>query len=315
MTMRSLAKIAAIGLAMLVTFSSCTFEYFEDEMNYKVYVPEFKQKLVENCRVILWNTATGEKAGDIFAMSNQTEDNVLEQGIFAFRVGPGSYRACVLTDVDSVGHYGTEDLQLSSFALDRKDNSVFKAPRSMLFDYIERTLIAQGQEVCDTAKVELYPAKLTVRYRGNDVPAETCRKARMRLTNIATEQRVMLDTLTSGVRDAKTDYIFDNVEAYPLSGDGARFEVSGLLFPTVENEMLKLHIEFKDAASRVIAAYAFSLSTRDSKPLRIFHSQHVIIDIYNEGFMITIRGWDDHINAGEVEIDGGKHNKTDGIKD
>ena len=68
----------------------------------------------------------------------------------------------------------------------------------MKFDYINRELVAQGMIVTDTARLELYPAIIKVRYRGTDVSAETVKKAAMTLSNTATRQQISLDTITSG---------------------------------------------------------------------------------------------------------------------
>lgn len=68
----------------------------------------------------------------------------------------------------------------------------------MKFDYINRELVAQGMIVTDTARLELYPAIIKVRYRGTDVSAETVKKTAMTLSNTATRQQISLDTITSG---------------------------------------------------------------------------------------------------------------------
>lgn len=307
MSLRRFAIHTAYCLTMLLTLGSCTFDYFEDDMNYKVFVPEFKERTIRNCRVLVWDKKTGRLVGDRYARVGATNDNVLDAGIFAFRIPPANYKTCVLTDTDSVGFNDIADLTTASFSLDNDGDRRYKEPAYMKFDYINRELVAQGMIVTDTARLELYPAIIKVRYRGTDVSAETVKKAAMTLSNTATRQQISLDTITSGPTDSYTLYNYNDVEPWPQAAEGAKFEFSGLLIPTKENELMHLALNMCDDEGHSIRSYRFALTDRESKPITILHGRVFIIDIYNEGFMITIEGWDESILGGSVEIDGGKN--------
>ncbi len=43
MSLRRFAIHTAYCLTMLLTLGSCTFDYFEDDMNYKVFVPRVQR--------------------------------------------------------------------------------------------------------------------------------------------------------------------------------------------------------------------------------------------------------------------------------
>ena len=45
------------GVAVLLSLASCTYDYFEDETNYQVFVPEVLNKTVSDCRVLVYNDA------------------------------------------------------------------------------------------------------------------------------------------------------------------------------------------------------------------------------------------------------------------
>lgn len=306
MSLRRLAINAAYCLMTLIGTVSCTYDYFEDDMNYKVYVPEFKERSIRNCRVLVWNAETGTLVGDRFATVGQTGDNVVDAGIFAFRIPPAKYKTCVLTDTDSIGFSDIPDLGSAFFSLDRRENGSFREPDYMQFDYIDRELVAQGMIVTDTARLEQYPGILKVRYRGTDVPAESLKRAVMRLSGIGTEQKISLDTITSGPEDAYTTYDFREITPWPQAAEGAKFEFSGFLFPTVEDRLMYLSLDMIGENGSTIHSYRFALTNKESSPIRILHGMTYIIDIYNEGFIITIEGWDDTILGGSVEIDGGK---------
>lgn len=298
--MRSLAFKISACLVMLVACASCTYDYFEDDMNYKVFVPEFRDGLLTDCRVMIWDTETGKLVGDRYARTGETRDNLVDLGIFPFRIAPGNYKVMVLTNTDSVEFRGHDDLASAAFALSSKDDGIFKSPAMMYFQYIPRELELQGKLVVDTAQIEQYPARITVRYRGGAVSADACKKVKMRLSNIGHEQYVKLDTLTSGEQDRHSDYWYNEIEPYPLSGEGARFETSCLLFPSKDNEMKTLIVDYKTSDDNILAHYVITLLKTESEPLILRHGEHAIIDIYNEGFTFTINGWSDNISGSEV---------------
>ena len=44
--------IAFTGVIILLLLASCTYDYFKDETNYQVYVPEVVDNKVSDCRVL-----------------------------------------------------------------------------------------------------------------------------------------------------------------------------------------------------------------------------------------------------------------------
>lgn len=306
--MRRLATYLFATIAMILGLSSCTYDYFEDEMNYKVFVPEFKDKSIDNCRILIWNTETGELVAERFARVNETGDNLLDDGIFAFHLPPGSYKSCVLANTDSVGFYDKEDLAYAAFCLDRKESGHFKSPGPLKFDYINRSLDLVDKMVTDTASIKMYPATLTLRYRGNDVDPHLVGSAKITLEFVGTEQKVALDTLTSGVKTATIEYPFREINPFPISAEGAAMEFNTLVFPTMEDSLVVLTLELYDPAGKRLITYRFGLYA-GNEPLRMLYGRRYIIDLYNEGFYITIEGWDETILGGEIIIDGGQNKK------
>ena len=78
-------------------------------------MPEFKERTIRNCRVLVWDKKTGRLVGDRYARVGATNDNVLDAGIFAFRIPPANYKTACWTDTDSVGFNDIADLTTASF--------------------------------------------------------------------------------------------------------------------------------------------------------------------------------------------------------
>ena len=54
--------IVFTGVIILLLLASCTYDYFKDETNYQVYVPEVVDNKVSDCRVLVYDE-TGTLVG------------------------------------------------------------------------------------------------------------------------------------------------------------------------------------------------------------------------------------------------------------
>ena len=98
------------GVAVLLSLASCTYDYFEDETNYQVFVPEVLNKTVSDCRVLVYNDA-GTLVGARYATSPWDKDPRMEAGLFSFRLTPGEYKVYCYTNTDSLTFVdGTEQI-------------------------------------------------------------------------------------------------------------------------------------------------------------------------------------------------------------
>ena len=81
--------------------------------------------------------------------------------------------------------------------------------------------------MADSARLELYPAIIKVRYRGTDVSAETVKESGDDpFQHTATRQQISLDTITSvASTDSYTLYNYNDVEPWPQAAEGAKFGV------------------------------------------------------------------------------------------
>lgn len=104
------------GVAVLLSLASCTYDYFEDETNYQVFVPEVLNKTVSDCRVLVYNDA-GTLVGARYATSPWDKDPRMEAGLFSFRLTPGEYKVYCYTNTDSLTFVDGQHLDASAFIL------------------------------------------------------------------------------------------------------------------------------------------------------------------------------------------------------
>ena len=106
-------------LAVLLFQISCTYDYFEDETNYILYVPEVEEGSVTDCSVFVY-----ADSGQLIAkktMSTQTvKDPRMAQGLFGFKLFPGSYKVYCYTNTDSISFSNISKLQEAAFTAHKR---------------------------------------------------------------------------------------------------------------------------------------------------------------------------------------------------
>lgn len=112
-----------IGVTALF-LASCTYDYFEDETNYQLFVPEVLNKTVSDCRVLVYNNA-GVLVGTRYATSPWDENPRMAAGLFGFKLQPGEYKVYCYTNTDSISFVDERHLGNSAFVLEKR---LFRTP-------------------------------------------------------------------------------------------------------------------------------------------------------------------------------------------
>lgn len=292
----------------LFAATACTYNYFEGTVNYRVYVPEIEQQLISNCHVAIYELSTGLLAAQSYAEGNNgdSEQTDLASGIFNFRLEEGEYKVCVFANIHNVSHNPGESLNDAHFALTQDlDCNGFTSPGNLLFDYIARPHDGVT-EVVDTARIRPYPAEIEVRYRATLSDYDAVKGANLVIHNVAHKQHFAADTIpVIEENDSHAHYTFPQPAKYPIDADGAVFSFSTYLFPTAPESPLSLSLTLLDANGDGIISHDYRLY-RDAKPIDLHCGDKAIIDIYNNGIIVGIIGWDETISGSVSDVAGTK---------
>lgn len=311
MSGKTIKRILACAPAlMLLASASCTYNYFEGTINYRVFVPEVRDHQVNNCHVLIYDRATGALTAQGYTEGGQTttDQSKIAEGIFEFRLDKGEYRVCVLANTENVEFNPDPVHENALFQLVGHPVAPFtQQPGDLRLDYIDRPHDG-ATEITDTAAIIRYPARIDVRYRATDVDADAVGKAIVRINNVASVQKLSADTVPEAVEGSHALYEFDSPAKYPADADGAIFQFTAYLFPTAPESVLDLvlHLSGKDGNS--LANYTHGLRLPDTSPLVLTPGDRAIIDINNNGITVSLVGWDSAIDGSESEIGGKKPN-------
>lgn len=284
-------------VASLFSYTACTYDYFVDETNYIVYIPEVKDKQVDDCRVMIYDKS-GLLVGDKSTLTS-TNDAKIDLGLFTFRLPAGDYKVYCYANTDGIAFSDEESLETSALNLcTHEAGDAYVQPSDVFFDIREHTVKHPGILVTDTAEIDRYVGKITVRFKNFPFNVADLASIDLLAEGVATKQHLKHDTLTACVADGDVMRHMDDLNTISLSN--GVLEVEHLYFPSVENSYTTLNFTFIDSGGNQIARIPVGVVDPDTNvPKRLYHGKHIAIEV--DRYLITtiqLVGWDDDIQTG-----------------
>lgn len=291
------------SVAAILSFTSCTYDYFEDETNYLVFVPEVLNKTVSDCRVMVYDDA-GTLVSSRYASSPWDSDPRMAIGQFCFRLPPGEYKVYCYTNTDSLLFVDSQSLETSAFRLKESawKGAGYAQPSDLFYQKLAPAIVHAGYFYTDTVQAERYTGRITVRFK--DFPGDVSRIDRVQLQaeGAPTMQKLKNDTLTT--RLAATDVMY-HLDKLPEQQTPGILEVDHRYLPSIDGEYLRLVFTFLDAGGAVINRLPVEVVERATGvPLRLLHGQRLIINIKSYTVVdMSVVGWDEDIESGNTDME------------
>jgi hypothetical protein len=293
------------GVLFACLIVSCTYDYFVDETNYKVFVPEVAAGTVSDCYVAVYDEAGTLVRSRRAGTSN--DDPRVKAGLFSFRLPPGKYTAHCYADVKEMQLEEAASRDEAFIALKRvtppagyDGEHAHGLPSEMLFRKLLPEIGNRFEPRVDTATLERYVGKITVLFKNLPVSPEVAR-VQLEATGVATRQYFGRDTLSS--RFTEEDYIFDEAPVSPAIA-GASWEMSGCYFPSIDGQVMRLNLRFIDAEGKMLNNIAVEVvDPLTSLPLPLLHGRRIVLEIDTYTVVgIGIAGWDEDIKHSGKDI-------------
>ncbi len=291
------------GVAVLLSLASCTYDYFEDETNYQVFVPEVLNKTVSDCRVLVYNDA-GTLLGARYATSPWDKDPRMEAGLFSFRLTPGEYKVYCYTNTDSLTFVDGQHLDASAFILKSSSTGPnrYVQPSDILFQKFVPAIVHPGILQTDTAALERYTGRITVRFKKFPGNVSHIKKVQLLAEGAPVMQYLKNDTLTGRLTPEDKMFHFGTL---PVQEKADVLEVDHRFIPSVENEPMRLNYTFLDENGAVINHLPVEVTERETGlPLRLLHGKRIIIEIESYTVIkISVVGWNEDIESGDTDME------------
>ncbi len=289
---------------MLLWFTSCTFDYFEDETTYQVFVPEVLDNAVSDCRVLVY-----DKAGTLVDTRHGIGphwggDPRMAAGLFTFQLVPGEYDVYCYTNTDSLSFVDNRRMETSAFVLNNHpaEDGFYVHPSELMFQKRSPVLPHPGILLTDTARLEHYTGRVTVRFK--NLPADVRRIAHVRLQaeGVGVAQYLRLhDVGTSRFTDNDRIHHYGEL---PEQTRGDILEVDHGYLPSIEGVPMRLHFTFLAGNGETLVQVPVDVKDRDTGlPLRLLSGERIIIEIDAYTIIrISIVGWDEDIKSGNTDM-------------
>lgn len=326
------------GFALLgFTLFSCTYDYFEDETNFLVYVPQIKEGTIKNYYIAFHDESGNHILTRTVTLPldlSDTRNDVVKEGILKFKMNPGNYRITSFADY-------TPDRLTTGEAFDNSFKGEIKCDPAAFHPHDE--VLENDYEISSTnprflmTRATVYPighpqGKDPVLIDMND---STFFKGRVDIDFKGLPSQVA--TIVVGYRGVGTMLYFSSfvgryadldrvLASYPASGGGGTISLSGnLLYPSAgcktntksvpaAEQPLELDVYLYGSNGSMIGIFSFTdedfRALADSKKPKdgngnpvtslVLYPRQTIKFTFQEFMVVSIdlQGWEDTTEGG-----------------
>ncbi|RNC65913.1 hypothetical protein D7D25_05180 [Proteiniphilum sp. X52] len=249
----------------LIFSVSCTYDYFEDETNYVIYVPKANAELItdeyriEDIHIYIYNSETLEKQKS--ASFPFQENARMKLGNFNFRLFPGSYSTYCFANTGEINFHQMASRQDATFGLPESDNMEYRYPGSLPRFSVEITnpkINYPGPLVVDTAYFnKRYSGRICVAFKKLTkinplLSYSNIKNVKIAATGTGTYQRMSLLTDSVHTRSSSytsSDKVIMDCIPYENPYEDYSFGIDGYFFPSLsdaEGLPISLTMDFID---------------------------------------------------------------------
>jgi len=297
-------------LSVLLLIPSCTYDYFEDETNYVVYVPKADKELrtetysIEDLSIFIYNDGLYKEK---YSHSPFAENARSMSGNFNFRLYPGSYNVYCFTNVEEVSFENLNTYNEARFDLQQLTDGTYEEPSAI---YVERktpTITFPGPVVIDTTLFERkYVGRICVAFKELTklrpfLTYNNIKEIQIEASGIGVTQ--YLSALTDSVntrssRNNVEDKMWLIAETFEIEYKDFDFGIQNYYFPSPdlsvegrENEPIVLKLSFVSQSGDILYIQSVRVADKTGKPIVLHMNETLVVEI--DGNNIQVLSLDD----------------------
>jgi hypothetical protein len=301
MKINKLLAMTLLGVTAACLSTSCTYDYFVDETNYRVYVPGVANGTISDCFVAVY-----DEKGQLMR-SRRTglpeSDPRVAMGIFSFQLPPGKYTAYCYANGEEIQIAGEKSEEHAFIAMKplASPANAYAQPSEVNYQILETEIKPDYKLKTDTAVLVRYVGRITVHFKNLPLSLGQVARVQAEALGVATRQFFPRDTLTT--RFTASDYMFDDFEFIPFASPD-EWAVTRRYFPSIPGQAMRVQFHFIDAAGRVITTIPVDIiDTKTGTPLTLHRGEHLIVEVDRYLVVgISLVGWDETIKDSGRDI-------------
>lgn len=302
-----------IYFLLLIFCSSCTYDYFEDETNYRLYVPQIHEKSITDFHISVFDKL-GNLAFEREYIYPFDADIFIEQGIIKMKLPPGDYRISGFansknTETNLV-YQKSKNINTSAIWLEAYRSNVYKTAPELRTVLNKETLVPFIGEPLKIDTLDISEKSIHVGqiiYNFKKLP-NSIHRIEIATTNLATGLAFDGTSLNTSTNDC----VLLHFQTDTLKTANDHFSIKKFYYPSAlsnsrngEYKILNIHTRFYDANNNLIGEYldplpkANDINGNPTDPILLSGKK---LRITFEGFIIAnivVSEWGDIID-GEI---------------
>lgn len=308
-------------LPILLLIPSCTYDYFEDETNYVVYVPKVDKDLrtetysIEDLSIFIYNDGLQKEK---YSHSPFTENARSMSGNFNFRLYPGSYTVYCFTNAQETHFQNLNTYDEARFDLQQSTDGVYQEPSAIYVEYKTPTIQFPGPVVSDTAHFERkYVGRICVAFKDlykldASLTKNNIKRIEIEATGVGVTQYLLALKDSINTRSARynaTDKMQLSAEVFDLEYKDFEFGIQNYYFPSPdlsaepgrENEPISLLMKFIGQSDDVLTTLTAYVRDKAGNPIVLHMNETLIIEVDGNNIqilpLINPEDWDPQIES------------------
>ena len=322
--------LLVVSLVLLI-IPSCTYDYFEDETNYEIYVPKADKNLrtetygIEDLSIFIYNEGLVKEKYSYTPFSENARSIL---GNFNFRLYPGSYNVYCFTNVQDIHFQNLNTYYEARFDLQQLTDGFYQEPSAIYVDYKNPTIHFPGPVVSDTALFESqYVGRICVAFKNLTEVHPLLTKANIKEVQIEAEgvgttqylSKLTSVDLTRSSRKTPNDKMKLVSKVFDLDYKDFPFGIQNYYYPSpdlteegYQNMPIDLTLKFIGLSGETIHEWTIAVVDKAKNPMILHMNETLIVEVDGNNVQILhlddIEDWNP-----QIEVEGGSGSGSGGI--
>ncbi len=317
---------SVLVICLLSILNSCTYDYFEDETNYIVYVPKADKDLlsdiyrIEDLGILIYNTTDLEK--EKYSNYPFFENVRTREGNFNFRLFPGTHSVFCFANMQSVTFSDLASFDTAAFGLQKSSDSYYSEPPAIYTECATPTIHYPGPVVMDTARFERqYVGRICVAFKrltkiSPTLTFDNIKKVNVIAKGIGVTQKLSqlsdsVNTRSSRYTDQDTMLLEATLYQNPYRDFDFGFQNYYFPFPlfTEDDRPVILSINLIGENGNILYSFDVEIADENSNPITLHMNETLVVEIDGDNIQIlhldNIKEWSPQIESGGNSSPGG----------
>lgn len=308
-----------IIICLVSIMSSCTYDYFEDETNYVIYVPKADKNLrsdtykIEDLSILVFKTDIEKEKYSTYPF---TENARSQQGNFNFRLYPGEHTVFCFTNMENIELSNLSSLNTATLALKKSDEGYYSEPPCIYSEQAAPYINYPGPVVRDTVQFnKQYVGSICVVFKrltkiSDNLTFDNIKKVNILAKGVGTIQNLaqITDSInTRSTRYTTLDKMKMEATLYQNPYKDFDFGFRNYYFPSPQDtedssEPMILTIDLIGANNNILYSLDTEIIDDNSKPIVLHMNETLIVEIDGNDVQVlrlgNIKDWSPNIESG-----------------